>query len=84
MVNRKSTGKRHSHPIDRRLKEMGKSRRWLAKRVGRTPQTIGLYCNYQISINPNSLVTKRICRVLEVDLNYLILGKGCAQAQEAR
>lgn len=69
------------HPIDRRLRELGKSRRWLADQVQRTPQCIGNYCNRKIIIKPDSLLTRRICKVLAVDLNYLILGRSHFQAQ---
>ncbi len=63
-----------SHPIDQRLVAMGKSRAWLAAKVGRTEQSIGLYCNRKQVLWPGSVVTKRICHVLEVNLDFLILG----------
>ncbi|HEX2914143.1 MAG TPA: hypothetical protein VH186_25300 [Chloroflexia bacterium] len=63
------------HPIDRRLAEMGKSRKWLAQAVGRSSQCIGLYCNYKLALSPNSYLTTKICQVLAVDLNYLVFGK---------
>ncbi len=70
------------YPIDRRLRELGKSRRWLTEQVQRSPQCIGNYCNRKIIIKPDSLLTRRICKVLAVDLNYLILGRSHFQAQD--
>jgi hypothetical protein len=73
--------KKRLHPIDRRLAEMGKSRKWLAGELHRTPQSIGLYCNRKLLLKPDSLLTRRLCRVLEVDLNYLLLGRSHATAR---
>jgi len=54
----------------------------LADQVQRTPQCIGNYCNRKKVIRPDSLLTLRICKVLAVDLNYLILGRSHFQAQD--
>jgi hypothetical protein len=67
--------KRPLHPIDRRLKEMGQNRTWLAGRIGKTPQCIGLYCNNRRVIVPDSGFANLVCRVLGVDINYLIMGR---------
>lgn len=77
----KSRKSQNLHPIDQRLSELGKTRCWLADQVQRTPQCIGNYCNRKIMIRPDSLLTMRICKVLAVDLNYLILGRSHFQAQ---
>ncbi|OJV88201.1 MAG: hypothetical protein BGO39_08395 [Chloroflexi bacterium 54-19] len=60
------------HPIDQRLKEMGRTRTWLAKQIGKTPQCIGLYCNYKKLIVPESGFANLIGRVLYVDINYFV------------
>jgi hypothetical protein len=74
-------GRLFIHPIDMRLTELGKSRRWLATQIGRSPGCIRAYCNGTILINPSSFLAKRFCRVLEIDLNYLILGPKVTERQ---
>ena len=78
----KQSKSQNLHPIDQRLNELGKTRRWLAEQVQRTPQCIGNYCNRKKVIRPDSLLTLRICKVLAVDLNYLILGRSHFKAQD--
>lgn len=63
------------HPIDQRLAEMGKSRNWLGQQVGRSTSCIKGYCDRKVIIKPGSVVCKRICQVLEIDLNFLYLGQ---------
>lgn len=65
---------RPTHPIDDRLAELGKTRSWLAAQIGRSEQTISLYCSRKLVLWPSSLITKRICQVLGVNINFLILG----------
>jgi hypothetical protein len=69
------------HPIDQRLKEMGETRTWLAGKIGKTPQCVGLYCNHKKLIAPESGFANLISQVLGVDINYLILGRSTS-AQE--
>ncbi len=63
-----------SHPIDRRLAEMGKSRKWLAGQVHKTPQYIGQFCTRQRPLVPGRPLDEWLKSVLGVDWNYLILG----------
>src|SRR5689334_13444126 len=69
------TTKQKLHPIDQRLAEMGKSRNWLGQQVGRSTSCIKGYCDRKVIIKPGSVVCKRICQVLEIDLNFLYLGQ---------
>ncbi|NWJ46411.1 MAG: helix-turn-helix domain-containing protein [Chloroflexi bacterium] len=61
-----------SHPIDRKLIEMGQTRRWLAEQTRLSHTTIRRYCTWQVRIRPNNRQTRRICDALGVTLNYLV------------
>lgn len=62
------------HPIDLRLRELGRSRKWLACQVGKSEQCIREYCTRKLVLRPNALLTQRICTALDIDLNYIFLG----------
>ncbi len=66
---------RHLHPIDRRLKELGYNRTWLARKIGKTPQCIGLYCNKRRPVTADSGFANLVCKALAVDIDYLIMGR---------
>ncbi len=75
--NRLNNNKRVSvaeHPIDIRLRELGLTRQDLARAVRRTVQTVGLYCNRKLMIDPDSYLGREFCRVLKTDFSYLIMG----------
>ncbi|MBN9389788.1 MAG: helix-turn-helix domain-containing protein [Chloroflexi bacterium] len=74
LKNKKSVFVKGEHPIDVRLKELGLTRHDLAKRVHRTAQTINLYCNRRLMIDPDSYLGREFCRVLQTDFSFLIMG----------
>jgi len=65
---------KYPHPIEIRLAELNQTKIWLAKQIYRSPQWVELCCKRKILINPDSLITKRLLRVLGITLDYLILG----------
>jgi predicted transcriptional regulator len=70
-----ATMRMSKHPVDLRLKEMGKSRKWLADQCGVSEQFIGRICSRQVRAwRPGHITTARLMKALEVDANYLVLG----------
>ena len=61
-------------PMQRRLNEMGKSRKWLAEQTGLSVQQIGNYCAGRQRLNPDSITGYKLKKALGVSEDYLILG----------
>ena len=69
-------------PVDRKLAELGKSRGWLAKEVGVSPQCLNNYINGKQLWFPERFITRAVLRVLDIDLNFLITGQECLALQQ--
>jgi len=52
------------------LVEKGKTGKWLADELGKTPSTISKWC--QNSIQPDLNTLDKIAKLLEVDVKYLL------------
>ncbi len=61
-----------THPIKRRLLELGMSQRQFAKKLGVTEQTVSGWLNDRIYLNLDHYRTYYIMKILNVDLNYLM------------
>ncbi len=59
------------HPIEKRLLELGKTKVWLASKIGKTEQTIGNICARRSPLNPGSMTAIYIMRALEIGEDYL-------------
>ncbi len=70
-------GGRTRHPIEIRLKEIGRTRKWLAEVCGCSPQTITSICKGRTTLPPGHYLTGRIKHNLGVSLDYLVLGPDC-------
>ena len=52
------------------LVEKGKTSKWLAKEIGKTPCTVSKWCSN--SIQPNLTTLDKIAKLLDVDLKDLL------------
>ncbi len=59
-----------SHPITVRLKEIRKTRRWLATQTGYSTGYINDICSRYITPGADSRVVREICKALQINLNY--------------
>ena len=52
------------------LVEKGKTGKWLAEEIGKTPCTVSKWCS--ISIQPDLQTLDKIAKLLEIDVKYLL------------
>ncbi len=65
------TNKKIVHPISRRLKELGKTQRWLAGEMKMSEQSISNYVNRKIILCRDDSKTQRLIRILGISIDYL-------------
>ena len=59
------------HPIEKRLLELGKNKKWLAGEVKVTEQTIGNICARRSRLYPSSMIAINIMKALGIHEDYL-------------
>lgn len=62
------------HPVQIRLRELGKTQKWLAQQMGVSEHTILNICAGRRRLSANSMTTIKLKTLLDVDYNFLILG----------
>ena len=59
------------HPISRRLTELGWTQKRLAQELGVAESTVSGYVNRKVILSRYALKTKRLIKVLGIDIDYL-------------